>query len=485
MKIVMIIICLVFVSHLSSTIINVPVDQPTIQAGIDASVDADTVLVQTGTYYENINYNGKNITVASLFYTTQDTSYISQTIIDGNQNGRVVTFNNGEDSTAVLTGFTITNGFANHYGGGIRCFDSNPSLRNVIISNNSAENGGGIYCGYNSNINLSNSTLIDNSADYYGGAIFISGSSPNLVKLIIANNNAFAGGGIGCFESSPIIEDVLIDSNIAEDDGGGLFGCDYSTPILKNVIITNNSANTAGGGIFLCEEFSPIFENVTIANNEAMGNWCVCIHNSSASLINCILWNDGIVFLGYDPFDILTISYSDIQGGEAGIYTNNNGTINWLEGNIDADPLFVDPINRDYHLTENSPCIDAGDPSSPLDPDGTITDMGAFYYDQLNEIDENEIQNVEYILSNHPNPFNPTTTVSFSIPDENHVELSIYNIKGQIIKSLLNKQITAGEHSIVWNGEDDSEKKVSSGVYLYKLNVNGKTEAVKKCILLK
>jgi len=88
-------------------------------------------------------------------------------------------------------------------------------------------------------------------------------------------------------------------------------------------------------------------------------------------------------------------------------------------------------------------------------------------------------------LSNYPNPFNPTTTISFSIPEESNVKLSIYNIKGQKIKSLLNDQITSGEHSIVWNGEDDSGKKVSSGVYLYKLNVNGKTEAVRKCLLLK
>ena len=84
-----------FSTCLFSTIINVPADQPTIQAGIDAAVDADTVLVQPGTYVENINYNGKNITVASLFLTTQDTTYISQTIIDGNQTGSVVKFENG------------------------------------------------------------------------------------------------------------------------------------------------------------------------------------------------------------------------------------------------------------------------------------------------------------------------------------------------------------------------------------------------------
>jgi len=91
----------------------------------------------------------------------------------------------------------------------------------------------------------------------------------------------------------------------------------------------------------------------------------------------------------------------------------------------------------------------------------------------------------QYVISNYPNPFNPTTTIALSISEESGVELSIYNLKGQKIKTLLNDRILAGEHSIIWNGEDDSGKIVSSGVYLYKLNVNNRIEAVKKCLLMK
>jgi flagellar hook assembly protein FlgD len=98
---------------------------------------------------------------------------------------------------------------------------------------------------------------------------------------------------------------------------------------------------------------------------------------------------------------------------------------------------------------------------------------------------ENEIIPTKMELSNYPNPFNPSTTIEFSIQNNSNVELSIFNIKGQKIKSLLNDQITSGEHSIVWNGEDDSGKKASSGVYLYKLHVNGRIELTKKCLLLK
>ena len=85
----------------------------------------------------------------------------------------------------------------------------------------------------------------------------------------------------------------------------------------------------------------------------------------------------------------------------------------------------------------------------------------------------------------YPNPFNPTTTIKFSIPEKIKVELTVYNIKGQKIKTLVHNEFTKGSHSIIWNGDDESGKPVSSGIYLYKLNVNNKTEAVKKCLLLK
>ena len=542
MKQILTILFLLSLAFTYAVTINVPDDQPTIQAGITASANGDTVLVQPGTYIENINYNGKNITVASLFITTQDSSFISQTIIDGNQNNSVIIYESGEDSTAVLTGFTITNGYTYNSGGGIYCFgssprmenltiannssgnwgggihlcwDSNPSLDNLIIIGNSSYNGGGIYCG-GSNPVLENVAIVDNSAYGWGGGIYCGGSNPvlenvtisgnstehdgggiychnsnpSLVNVTITNNSATYweyggyGGGIFCTMSNPSLEYVTITNNIATYSGGGIC-CNYSSPSLVNVTITNNS----GGGISCNYSSNPSLENVTISSNSTNydGGGIYCRDNSNPSLINCIMWNDTPEEIYFDEYNFpnsITLSYSDIQGGEVGIVTNNNGIINWLEGNIDEDPLFVDLVNGDYHLTENSPCIDAGDPSSSLDPDGTIADMGAFYFHQLNEINENEIPISEFDLSNYPNPFNPSTTISFTIQEDSKIELSVYNIKGQKIKSLLSDQIAAGKHSIVWNGEDASGKKVSSGIYLYKLQTQAVTQT-RKMLLLK
>jgi hypothetical protein len=99
--------------------------------------------------------------------------------------------------------------------------------------------------------------------------------------------------------------------------------------------------------------------------------------------------------------------------------------------------------------------------------------------------ENNVVDHSDNILTNYPNPFNPETAISFSIQEESKINLSIYNIKGQLVKVLINNYQNAGEHSIIWDGRDSSGNRVSSGIYLYKLNVNDKTKTVKKCLLLK
>ncbi|MDP8204787.1 MAG: T9SS type A sorting domain-containing protein, partial [Candidatus Tenebribacter mawsonii] len=115
-----------------------------------------------------------------------------------------------------------------------------------------------------------------------------------------------------------------------------------------------------------------------------------------------------------------------------------------------------------------------------------MANIGLFEYTYVPSSTEDELPLPEITLSNYPNPFNPETTISFSVTqNSDFVTIDIFNIKGQKIKSLVNEQLLKGEHSITWNGEDELSKTVSSGVYLYKLKVNGKIEAVKKCMLLK
>jgi len=148
-------------------------------------------------------------------------------------------------------------------------------------------------------------------------------------------------------------------------------------------------------------------------------------------------------------------------------------------------------------LQLGSPSIDSGTAFFVLGNDtlvnldstqyvGPAPDMGAFEYDPDTDIHSNELFPTVFLLhQNFPNPFNPSTTISFSIQNDSQVKLSLFNIKGQKVKTLTYNEFTKGDHSIIWNADDESGEPVSSGIYFYKLNVNGKTEAVKKCLLLK
>ena len=381
-----------FAIYTFATTINIPADYTTIQAGIDAAVDNDTVLVDIGTYVENLNFGGKNITVASYYLTTEDSNYIEQTIIDGDEDGHVIAFNNEEDTTAVLAGFTIRNGYAYgrsfpNYGGGIFCSGSSPNLQHLIIKDNAANlSGGGIYCD--------------------------SGASPHISYLIISNNTAVeGGGGIYCDTATPTIMHSIIKNNSADNYGGGICLAG-SSPVLKHVAITDNSADNEGGGVYCAIGSQPEIVNATIANNfcGTNGAGIYCIWSSSPQLKNTIvsdnLGNYGI-YVDDDGGGNPGIEYSDFYNNGSGnfygvqdtigvnVTTNNNGDLCDVYYNIQENPLFADAINGDYHLAENSPCIDAGDPASPLDPDATFADIGAYYYDQSPLIPPSNL-NIDY-----------------------------------------------------------------------------------------
>ena len=115
------------------------------------------------------------------------------------------------------------------------------------------------------------------------------------------------------------------------------------------------------------------------------------------------------------------------------------------------------------------------------------TDIGVFLATYLTTIFDDELIEINSasLSKNYPNPFNATTTISFSLSEDSKIDLSIYNIKGQKVKTLTDTHYEKGNHSVIWDGEDDSGNNVVSGIYFYKLKVNGKSEAVKKCLLLK
>ena len=160
--------------------------------------------------------------------------------------------------------------------------------------------------------------------------------------------------------------------------------------------------------------------------------------------------------------------------------TNANGDSCDTYYNLFMDPQFADTANGDYHLLAGSPCIDAGDPELSNDPDGTIADIGAFYYNQAGTADDVRTAVRHYeLLQNYPNPFNNTTEIVFDLPRNEFVELSVYDIGGRRVMTLLAERMAAGRHAV-----NVDASALPSGVYLYQLRGEGFSET-RKMVLIK
>ena len=409
----------------SATIINVPYDYETIQEGIDASSDGDTVLVQPGTYVENINFNGHNIVLGSLFLTTGDTTYISETIVDGDSAAPVLTMEYADSSTVII-GLTIQNGLGSgqsqtdptgggivcknnsnplithniirenvvigNYarGGGIQCEYSNPSIIGNLITGNLVvghySRGGGISI-YYASPTINGNVISGNAVDYHqnrhgdGGGIYCYLSDPRIMGNVISDNYAGSdGAGIGCRGFNGVIESNFILNNSAFYGGAGIDGYHLESSIKNNVIAGNSAL--VGAGIHLRRSSPEIINNSISGNSSDVTSGIYAIHYSNPRIINIIIWGNAVSAYGqlYIANGLGSVTYSCIQYGYSG------------EGNLDNDPLFRDPENGDFHLmstacgdTDDSPSIDSGHPDindellNCLRGQGTIlSDMGAY-----------------------------------------------------------------------------------------------------------
>ena len=337
----------------AANIINVPNDYSTIQAGIDASIDGDTVLVEDGTYTgagnRDIDFNGKGILLKSE-------NGPNSTIIDCQGNidypHRGIVFDSDEDSSSIIDGFAITSGFAPAFelellGGGIFIYNSSPEIKNCIIGGNSAGHfnsshqelqegfGGGIYC-RNSFSTISGCRFEGNIAEHgpadendivppgRGGGLY--GVNANIVvsNSIIGGNLADMGAGIYCESGSPVINNNEIEYNDGTSTyglGDGISTGEYCSPVILNNTISGNS----GSGIFA--------ENATISGNIITGNSDIGVRCFGSTLSNNIISGNSGSFRGAGVVcggsivkgNIITANI--VAGSGGGIYSYSNSTI--------------------------------------------------------------------------------------------------------------------------------------------------------------
>ena len=329
----------VLMTNTMAKVINVPEDYPTIQDGLDASIEGDTVIVEPGIYEENIDFYGINVVLASKFLETQETKFIHETIISGSKErgntGPVITFSSDEDSTSTVIGFTIKNG-RSPIGGGIYCNRANPRLLNLIIKENRAEKGAGIQL-YESSPKISNVAIIDNRARW-SAAMHISRSS------------------------SPKLNNMLIINNVTSFNAGWLYCEDFSSPIFTNVTIASNGESATP----LSAKEKIRYERDNRKNIDSSRLNGIHISNGSHPVFkNSILWNnpDQEIFIRkYGNPSSITFSYSTVKGGIKAIINKDSASqVFWNEGNFLSDPKFIAPEKRNYGLDSSSPSRGTGE----------------------------------------------------------------------------------------------------------------------------
>ena len=239
-------------AHLLSaqTIINVPENYPTIQQALNVANEGDTILVQSGTYKENIIWPNKNgiILIGSSKETTIiNGSNISSSLIINPMNAVI-------DNSTVIKNLSIISGGNSINGGGIMIVNCSPLLENLLINNNSAKKGGGIYL-KNSSATIifcliSNNNAISSGGDIgEGGGVFVTGGTPQLVNINITDNTSYRGAGISLADGNVQIDSSKIVSNVAEQNGGGIYLAGNSNCEISNSTIKDNRAPNLGGGI--------------------------------------------------------------------------------------------------------------------------------------------------------------------------------------------------------------------------------------------
>jgi hypothetical protein len=370
----------------------------TIQSAINAAAAAatppDEIRVADGIYAgtgnKNLDFSGKQIKLIGVHGP-------ANCIIDCEGSGRGFYFHTGETAASVVDGLTIRNGYVTYSGpghscgGGVYCYGSSPTLVNCAIRGNAAVeglgSGGGVYT-KDSDTTLTNCTIRDNSCTHWGAGVYCFGSS-QFTNCVIQGNTTTGSDGYG---------------------GGVYCAGRASAPVFANCTISGNTAKgtyNAWGGGFCCSSSLPRLTNCTISGNLTSGTdttggaLCCTSSLSQATLSNCILWADSSPEIDVGV-GTAVVTYCDVQGGYDG------------EGNIDADPLFVDPDGPDndpntpadnnYRLSPESPCTDAGNnavvpPGIATDIEGhprildgncdgsSVVDMGAYEYSLAGDFD--------------------------------------------------------------------------------------------------
>ncbi len=283
----------------------------------------------------------------------------------------------------------------------------------------------------------------------------------------------------------------VIRHNVA-DYGGALFCMAGAAPRLIGCLITDNYAFEGGGAIYCLDAYPRLIACTLTLNHDLNPEpfdpaAALLSFHSKPQTLGSILWqNSTYYFLPSQFYEAKSYytRFNDIDGGYAG------------EGNFDLDPLFLGAGDHPFSLKADSPCVNAGCPDSTglglpaFDPAGSPRIMGGRLdtgaYEGNPETDAiATVPGTLRLHPNHPNPFNPSTRIRFTLPRVAQVRLDVLDARGRRVATLVNQELPAGTHSRSWRGRDARGRPAACGVYICRLRDDRGAVACQKLLLLK
>jgi hypothetical protein len=462
-------------------VINVPGDYHSIQEAIDGAQDFDTVLVEPGVYVENIVIDRKVLTLASRFLTSEDWNDVTSTVIDGNYKGSVVNFDStGLDNQSAFIGFTLENGEA-YNGGGVFCNNSNTLISHCYIRYNNGVSGGGV--------------------------LTVEGMS-EIDYCIIYENIANYGGGVLSVNATTTISNCTIYGNTAVEEGGGVFGFESDIDITSCILWANepDQVGLAGTG-------DP--STLHIGNSDVQGGIDGVVTNDNGELtFDEDNINEDPMFIDPKTGDFTFDENSPCYGMGMGAYNppieNELSVIEMMNELIDD----IWELHENRHLARNHAnflyasvhrarwCYThdriLGAVCYMLDFDLRVAalvwwrilsrEQGEYFIQCSNDIlrkihEENcdsfegldmmTTDNLPYefdLSQNYPNPFNATTRIDYSVPEASTVQISVFDMTGRRIATLVNGQQEAGQYNLTWNAQGNP-----AGMYLVRMEAGNFT----------
>ncbi len=396
--------------------------------------------------------------------------------------------------------------------------DSNSEIKNVTINDNSGLDGGGVDI-YYSNLSLTNIFIYENVASRYGGGINCEGADPVIINSKIVGNSATYGGGISCDVSSLQLAEIQILENSAEY-GGGIYLRDNSNINLLKCLLAENTSSNVGEGLYATFSSLPILISNNILNNgfgvfntdntitiQATNNWWGHSSGPYQPIQNPNGLGDSVnAFVNITPWltepdkaappipvqnltidstgtDFIALSWDanpigDLAGYKIYFDTDSSGfpysdTID--VGNVTSYALGGLSPGLTYYIAAT--CYDTDGNESWYSKEVNATPI-ALAVEKVSDLPTSFALHPAY-----PNPFNPTTTIRFDLPNAVNISIVVYDLLGREVVRLMNGRLEAGYQQVVWEGRTAAGREVPSGIYIARLVTPEYTRSVKMLLL--